>query len=246
MKNILSHRLEIIAHKVARIPLAKMVLKPVYYRYKVYLDEKRKKEFQHHALSVLDCFNKAMQEGKFDYFLIFGSLLGAVRDKGFISHDCDIDTAMWIENYSPLLHDVLKRYGFTPIFSYKIDNGESGMELSFEKDNVSIDIFFVYHPIDEYPYIVSQWSPVGNATNNLESMKKFGYIKGRRLELPLLKTTKYTQFESILLPIPSNAEEVLRFYYGEDYMKPNPKWAEDKNFVYRKDWPEKKATYKEY
>ena len=152
MKNILSHRLEIYAHKVAKIPFAKILLKPFYYKYKKLLNKKRNKEFQKHALSVLDCFNKAMDEGGFKYFLIFGSLLGAVREKGFISHDCDIDTAMWSDDFSPQLYKNLSKYGFKLIFSYEIDDGTLGRELSFEKDNVSIDIFFIYPPIDNYPY----------------------------------------------------------------------------------------------
>lgn len=246
MKNVLSHKLEIWAHKIASLPYAKQILKPIYYRYKLKLNKKRNDEFKKHALSVIEGFDKAMQEVGCNYFLIFGSLLGAVREHGFISHDCDIDTAIWNTDYSDAIIKALKAHGFKELFSYEIDNGDFGRELSFEKDNVSIDIFFVYPPIDDYPYIVSQWTAVGDSVNNLDSMNKYGYITGKRLELPIGKATKRVNFESIIVSIPENAEEILRFYYGDEYMVPNPFWTEQKNFKYRKDWPEKKAIYKEF
>jgi hypothetical protein len=49
-------------------------------------------------------------------------------------------------------------------------------------------------------------------------------------------------FESLMLPVAENAHEVLSFYYGDDYMNPDPTWVEAKEYPYRKPWPEKKAV----
>lgn len=246
MKNVPSNRLETIAHQVARIPFAKTILRPFFYNYKNRLKKKRHKIFKRCALTVIKSFDDAMRQGGFEYFLIFGSLLGSRREHGFIKHDCDIDVAMWSEDYSTEVEIFLEKFGFTKLHSYEIDNGNLAREVTFAKDNVSIDIFCVYPPIDDYPYIVSQWRPVGNCINAKESMKKYGYMTGRRLELPIKRGLVYTKFENLMLPVPKNSDEILRFYYGDNYMEPNPNWYEDSNFKYRKDWPDVKAIYTEF
>lgn len=246
MKNILSPELVKFANSVAKIPFAKTLLKPVYYRYKRDLDKKRNQEFHKNALNVLREFDECMTSNGHNYVLLFGSLLGAVREHGFISHDLDMDVAIWFEDYNPKIREELEKVGFKIIHSHEIDDGKLAKEDTYEKDNVSIDVFFIYPAIDEYPYVCSKWRPVGGCVTKLESMKKFGYITGKRLELPIKKEIIRCKFENIMLPIPANADEILRFYYGEDYLHPNAKWAEAEDFPYRKAWHDKKAKFITY
>ncbi|MCR5151415.1 MAG: LicD family protein [Clostridiales bacterium] len=51
-------------------------------------------EEQELQLKILKTFNKACEENQIDYFAAYGTLLGAVRDKGFIKWDDDIDIWM--------------------------------------------------------------------------------------------------------------------------------------------------------
>lgn len=45
-------------------------------------------------MDVIQEFDEVMTSNSYRYFLIFGSMLGAVREHGLIKHDMDLDTAM--------------------------------------------------------------------------------------------------------------------------------------------------------
>ena len=60
-------------------------------------DLKKQQEVQLKMLVDFDAFCK---EHGISYFMIYGTLLGAVRHKGFIPWDYDIDTAMTRAEYN--------------------------------------------------------------------------------------------------------------------------------------------------
>ncbi len=246
MKNTLSPKLVKFANRVAKIPFAKKLIKPFYYPYKERLQKKRNKVYKEHALDTLAAFDKCMRVNGLKYTLILGSMLGAVREKGFIKHDLDIDVAMWKEDYSEQVQQCLEAAGFKLDHRYLIDNGESAREETYVMNDVSIDVFCINPPLDDYPYICSKWMPVEGCVTKQESMKKHGYITGKRLEMPISKNFIDVPFESLMLPIAENAHEVLAFYYGKDYMNPDPSWVESKDYPYRKPWLEKKAVLIEF
>ena len=236
----------IFAHKIAKVPFAKNLLKPFYYPYKNRIERKRNATFRKNALEVLSAFDEAMTGAGYRYVLMFGSMLGAIREKGFLAHDLDIDTGFWAEDYDEDLIPTLERAGFRLVHTYTIDDGRSAREQTVERDGVTIDLYYIYPALDEYPYVCSKWRPVGSCANVQESMRVHGYITGKRLELPMDHSIVRVPFENLFLPVPGNAHEVMRFYYGDDYMNPDPKWQEASSYPYRKPWPEKKAVYQEF
>lgn len=57
------------------------------------------KKLQQAELAILNEFAKVCKEHNLKWFAMFGTLLGAVRHKGFIPHDDDIDVAMPRRDY---------------------------------------------------------------------------------------------------------------------------------------------------
>ena len=245
MRYKLSPRLIEFAHKAASIPGVKWCLKPFYYSYKEKSIKERTRIFHQNAFSVLKDFDDALSSHNVKYTLAFGTLLGAVREHGFIKHDLDIDTAIWHDEYLPDIPSILRSAGFTLIHSFSVDNGRKGLEQTYIKNNVTIDIFYFYHPINKYPYTCIWYSLPGSSTWR-ESMKKEGYVGVARLELPFSRDIISVNLGPLSLPAPSNYSEFLEYRYGPDYMIPDAEWHpsnRDSCFV---DWPSEKAEYTEY
>ena len=141
------------------------------------MEKKVLKKLQETEIEILDYLDEICKKHKLKYFLMYGTLLGAVRHKGFIPWDDDIDVGMLREDYEKLIkilvkekHDkfeidcinVNKNY-YLPFI--KIKNCKT---LFQEKNSVDyngnkgiwIDIF----PFDNYPDV---------------NLKKFDIIKGR-------------------------------------------------------------------
>lgn len=221
-----------IANKAAKIKGVKSLLKPIYYTYKKYMEDKRNRFFLENGKEVLQQFDAAMKDGDYFYTLAFGTMLGAVREKGFIKHDLDIDVYMWNEDWTPQLRTHLKKHGFELIHNFLVDNGASGREETYAKNNISIDIFYIYPPIDQYPYCCDFLMYPGTATFR-QSVEEHGGLIPRRIQLPIKKERTSAQFEGLPLYIPLNYDEILSYRYGPDYMVPNPNWSfkSDNNYI---------------
>ena len=57
------------------------------------------RELQALLLSMLESFHNYCQENNYQYYIVGGTLLGAVREKGFIAWDDDVDIAMPRSDY---------------------------------------------------------------------------------------------------------------------------------------------------
>lgn len=205
-----------------------------------------KKAFKENGLTVLDHFDRTMSNNGYKYSLAFGTMLGAVREHGFISHDADIDVFMWIEDFDEGLIACLKNAGFIFKHTFIVDDGKYAREDTIEKDGVQIDIFYLYPALEgrQYSYCCD-FFPRGNCRSWEQSINKYGGLLPRRLEMPTTKELIKVPFETLSLPILANAHEFLSFRYGKDYMIPKPKWINGEN-PYIVSWTEKNAKMIEY
>lgn len=242
MRTKVSPKLMELAHRVAGIPGMKKLLKPLYYPYKERINKNRNKVFREKALSVFKEFDNILISNNIHYSVFAGTLLGAVRERGFIKHDCDIDTCIWYKDYSPKLTELLVHNGFKLVRRFEVDGGKKACEETYQKDGIDIDVFFIYSD-DKFPSYQCDFGCVEGTASHEESMSKYGFVTTRRIEFPVSYEVIRVPFETIEVNILSNAEEWLESRYGSDYMIPNPKFCDKVANPRMFKWEEVRATF---
>lgn len=107
------------------------------------------RQWQLELLDLMKDFDKVCRENGVQYWLDFGTLLGAIRHKGFIPWDDDIDTSMMksdLDKLLPILSDYYKDTDFL-VRKRAITCNNFQIRIRHKKYNLGIDIFPVY----EYP-----------------------------------------------------------------------------------------------
>ncbi|MCS2220388.1 LicD family protein [Bacteroides thetaiotaomicron] len=106
-------KLSLIISKIRRNHWYRTYMRPIYLF--VYGNRKlknRNRIFLQYSQELLTNFHQAMNEVGIPYWLEFGTLLGAVREHSFISHDFDLDVGLFKEDYSDIIREVLKKIWF--------------------------------------------------------------------------------------------------------------------------------------
>ena len=224
------------------IPGVKSLLLPIYGRY---ARHRRNLLFRRNGINVLHQFDEIMLSHKIHYTVYAGTLLGAVREGGLLKHDMDLDTMMFYDNYNESIKNVLAIHGFKLLHTFLADDGRVGREDTYIKDGVTIDVFYAYSD-DKCPTYQCDFHGSPGTLNNDDSMKKKGYVCVRRLEFPVSKGIRRVKFENIEVNIPSNAEEWLKYRYGDDYMIPNPNFQDKGDNPHIHEWEDVKAVMINY
>ena len=117
------------------------------------------REIQERCLEILRAFDAYAQKNGLTYYLAGGTLLGAVRHKGFIPWDDDVDLMMPRKDYEKLIHSFQHE-------QYRVDSCETNSQyatpfariwdthtaLQWEVVNdFPIGVFIDIFPIDGYP-----------------------------------------------------------------------------------------------
>lgn len=243
----ITNALKKIRVKVIGIPVLSTIGRPIYRMLVSNPELKHQKAmFRQNGLKVIEDFDKVMTGNGFRYYLYFGSLLGAVREHGLIKHDFDYDVAMLNSDFSLDIQHKLENAGFALKHEILVEEGQLGRHQNYVKDGVYIDIFWIYPPINSNPYCTGCSLPLEGTNSLAESITKYGGTRPVRIELPFNPEVRRVPFEHLQLPIPANADEILRICYGDDYMIPNPNWEEPKEISYKVAWKDKIGIVKKY
>lgn len=154
------------------------------------------------SLSILKYVDKVCKDNKISYYLAAGTLLGAVRHKGFIPWDDDIDIMIPRRDYEKLklIFPQNDRYSFltyhnTPNFPFAygkiIDKNTIKREFlrpKYQLTGVDIDVF----PIDNYPddfEEANKWCNLIKKANDTVTNICSPYVKGRNIPRMILRNT---------------------------------------------------------
>lgn len=206
-----------------RCPWMKGFVKPIYH--KLFLDRyisRRKAAFLTKSYDVIKRFDRCLSQAGIQYSLGFGSMLGAIREKGIIGHDADLDTLVWADDDTcTLVKKSLEDGGFIRTRCFLIDEGKLGREETYEYDSVPVDVFYIYPPINELPY-TAYYRPVEGCRTVGISMRMTGRVEAFRLERPYEKEYVRLSFGPLKLPVMKHYDPILRACYGDNYMVPDP------------------------
>lgn len=156
----------------------------------IWLDKKRAKE-------NLILFKKICDEFDLNFVLLYGTLLGAIRDHDFITHDYDIDVGIFATQERKLLNakEALINSGFELIRTEKSDN-----VISFMRNDEYIDVL-VLHPFRQV-------------------FKNYYACDGGKFDVKYLDSLNEINFLGEIFTIPNHAIDLLEKNYGGDWMTP--------------------------
>lgn len=163
------------------------------------------KELQSLQYDILKYIDRICKKNNIEYFLVFGTLLGAVRHKGTIPWDYDIDIAMTRDNHKKFLECAQREteghtfsgLNYNPTMDYC---GESRV-FKYDKKyhNVYVDIFILdyarmYSPKGEQlvNYIINFLYMAKLSKNEKKILKK--RFKGSLFKQTYLILTKVANF----------------------------------------------------
>ncbi|MDC9603970.1 LicD family protein [Xenorhabdus griffiniae] len=200
-------------NKNAYIRYVRYILIPSIFTYEK--EVKRNKRYHKYNLSALYAFQEAMNDINKNFWLDWGTLLGAIRENNFIEHDNDLDFGMYLSDFSSEVEASLIKKGFKKIKKFEKKDGITALELTYSFKGVQVDIFF-YQPQNDHMichHFGKFDDPIMN--NNI----KEGTCITFQNYCPQFELTDF-EFQGRVFSIPKNTIEYLTNYYGTDFMKP--------------------------
>jgi len=149
---------------------------------------------------------KILDLHKQKFFLVFGTLLGCVRDNKFLKHDYDVDLGIFYDGMIPNIFDEIKK---SKKFKYNKCDGNicDSYVIAFNHINgtkLDINIFYNLYKKD---YYCSSFQTI----NKIKKCYKWKFTIN-----DLIKTCFYNK----LYLIPSNYEDFLSDHYGKNWRIP--------------------------
>lgn len=164
---------------------------------------------------ILNMFNIIHIKHRKNIWLDYGTLLGAIREKDYIKHDCDIDLSMFADDFTDEIILSLEEAGFKikRLFWREnlIDKTRKITEITFTYKGLDVDIFFSFKNNQKkiiYSYLEA------NATES--QLNRYAVLKE---EYDFKGVEPYT-FRNINVLIPSNPTQYLSQVYGSNFMTP--------------------------
>ena len=169
------------------------------------------RKFQKQDIELLKEFLRICDKHNLRYWLDFGSLLGAVRHKGFVPWDDDCDVSMPESDFIKLQELIENEIDDTMKYLYWVKGGMGRFVFKKDKLNSFLDIY-CYEELD----------------NAYQFKMKVDNIHDRAI-IPanILFPTNYINFEGMNVKCPNDYDTYLRIRYGNYEVMPKSPHIED-------------------
>ena len=153
----------------------------------------------------------------------FGTLLGAYRDKSFISFDPDIDLGILREQYSDALEKQLFSIGCVKVRDLVLVNVHTGeeklLETTFSYKGLSFDLFLSDVISDESRKVYVSYEQF-DEINHFYNVKYYTLAYSNTQEKVCINKNK--------MQYPGNVKQYLESIYGKSFMTPIKGWIPPK------------------
>ena len=113
-------------------------------------NRKKKRYVQKYGLEAIVKMDEAFSEMGCKMFPVFGTLLGAYRDHGFIPYDFDLDVGVINNSLPNDYHQKLNEKGFALLRQYYVQNNNLVLEETYCWKKVSVDLFIFFEEGNTY------------------------------------------------------------------------------------------------
>lgn len=211
---------------------------------KINMEEVKKIEFE-----MLQYAKYICEKNKIKYYLGYGTLLGAVRHKGFIPWDDDVDIVLFRDEYDKFIqaveadnHDYIKVFhmgnsdAFFGPYAILVDTRTTMQHYKIKRDiiegmGVCIDIF----PLDSFSNLETAEKALSRskrlkALNNLAMVSTFRYDKGvkglaKRVVAPFANLIGHRKLCEMIEELKNSANQGTRNYVADLMWEPNVRWC---------------------
>ena len=202
--------------------LGRLIYEPLHRCYRLYSVPHRRRVLRKRGKLVLAHLAEIIKKHNIPAFAAYGTLLGFVRDGGFLPHDDDIDLGVLPGEWSPsrLLKVLIEEEdGFSFLFAFSYDGRVT--EFKLEYAGVPIDFFFYQDDGEKffagsYHYYPEVHYPTSNANS------------AQRVCEPRIEKLDSINIFNIDFPVPANTEYVLKSLYG-NWRVPDSNWNDNKH-----------------
>ncbi len=187
--------------------------------------EAQKRESVHtYGLEALIKARESFQEIHREFWLDWGTLLGAVREKGFIGHDADVDLGTFFTGNDDALklEQAMEKRGFQKLREFWMDGNM--IEETYLYKGVNLDVFY-YYPggVKEQMYCFAAEEGEHRIYQPFDDHTVVTRLTVVRIP-SVFTGTKMIDFKGEPFPIPENEDQYLQGYYGPTYMIKDQNW----------------------
>ncbi|XP_043917054.1 fukutin isoform X2 [Protopterus annectens] len=175
--------------------------------YQVYPDDTSQDavDFRMKAKALLHMAAKTLTGLGIKFWLSSGTCLGWYRQCNIIPYSKDVDLGIFIKDYKPDIIPAFQMAGLP--LKHKFGKVKDSLELSFQGQDVKLDIFFFYEEKDH----------VWNGGTQAKTGKKFKYI------FPLF-TLCWTELLEVKVQVPCETLDYIEANYGKKWEVPVKVW----------------------